>query len=145
MKPAVHAREHDLVGTWKLISASSISSKGEEDDSPYGRNPAGILTYSAEGRVTALLSYGGRKALSAFAKVEDQAEAFKTFLAYTGRYTLRADEIVHHIEIASLQSYVGKDLIRKVRFEDDRIVLTTPPTLVNGKTQTLELTWQRAG
>jgi Lipocalin-like domain len=133
-----------LVGTWKLVSASSTTSKGEQIDPPYGLNPVGFLTYTADGRVTALISYGGRKALSGSAgTIEEQAEAFKTFLAYAGRYTLTGDKITHTIEISSIQNYVDRDLIRSIKFEGDQIKLVTPPTLVNGKVQTVELIWQR--
>jgi len=133
-----------LVGTWKLVSASSTTSKGERNETPYGPNPSGFLTYSENGRMTALISYGGRAALSfGGGTQEEQAEAFKTFLAYAGSYTLSGDKVVHHIEISSIQNYVGKDLVRSVKFEGDRITLTTPPTPVNGKNQTVELIWQR--
>ena len=91
----------------------------------------------------ALISYGGRKTLSVGASPEEQAEAFKTFLAYTGRYALSGDKVTHHIEISSIQNYVGKDLVRSVKFQGDQITLLTPPTLVNGKIQTIELVWQR--
>ena len=74
---------------------------------------------------------------------EEQAEAFKTFLAYAGRYTLSGDKVTHHIEISSIQNYVDRDLVRTVKFESDRIVLVTPPTPVNGKVQIIQLTWQR--
>jgi len=91
-----------------------------------------------------MISYGGRKPLSVGAgTVEEQAEAFKTFLAYTGRYTLNGDQVTHHVEVSSIQNYVGRDLVRIVKFQGDQIVLVTPPTRVNGKVQTLELTWQR--
>jgi hypothetical protein len=53
-----------LVGTWKLVSASSTTSAGDRTESPYGPSPVGFLTYTADGRVTALISYGGRKSLS---------------------------------------------------------------------------------
>jgi len=132
-----------LVGTWKLVSASSTSSKGDRNEAPYGVGPAGFLTYTEEGRVTSLISYGGRKILSVGASPEEQAEAFNTFLAYTGRYALSGDKVTHHIEISSIQNYVGKDLVRSVKFQDDQITLLTPPTLVNGKIQTIELVWQR--
>jgi hypothetical protein len=134
-----------LVGTWKLVSASSTTSKGEPSEPPYGLNPAGVLTYTKDGRVTALISYGGRKPLSGGGTLalEEQAEAFKTFLAYAGRYTLNGDKVTHHIEVSSIQNYVDRDLVRSVRFADDRITLVTPPTLVNGKVQTIELIWQR--
>lgn len=141
-------RSDEIVGTWRLVSASSTISNGERCETPYGLNPVGLLTYTAGGRVTALISYGERKPLSfgggiMSSPVEEQAEAFKTFLAYAGRYTLRGDKVTHHIEISSIQNYVDKDLVRSVRFHGDRIILVTPPTLVNGKIQTLELIWQR--
>jgi hypothetical protein len=135
-----------LVGTWRLVSASSTTLGGERSETPYGLNPAGFLTYTEDGRVTALISYGGRKPISGrtgtFA-LEEQAEAFKTFLAYAGRFTLNGDTVIHHIEISSIQNYVDKELVRSVKFEGERIILVTPPTLVNGKVQTVELIWQR--
>jgi Lipocalin-like domain len=132
-----------LVGTWKLVSASSVTPKGERNEAAYGVGPAGVLAYSEEGRVTSVIAYGGRKLLSVGAKVEDQAEAFNTFIAYTGRYTLNDDRVVHHIEISSIQNYVGKDLVRNLQYQGDELVLTTPPTMVNGKIQSIALTWQR--
>ena len=135
-----------LVGTWKLVSASSTTSKGEPCEPPYGLSPLGFLTYTADGRVTALISYGGRKPLSGGGGAraqEEQAEAFRTFLAYAGRYTLSGDKVTHHIEISSIQNYVGKDLVRSVNFQGDQIILVTPPTPVHGKIQTVELIWQR--
>jgi hypothetical protein len=136
-----------LVGTWKLVSAAGTTSTGEQAEAPYGPSPVGFLTYTADGRVTALISYAGRKSLSvgvgAQGSMEEQAEAFKTFLAYAGRYALAGDTVTHHVEISSIQNYVGKDLVRSVKFQDDRIILVTPPTMVNGKIQTVELIWQR--
>ena len=137
----------NLVGTWKLVSASSTASTGERSETPYGPSPEGFLTYTVDGRMSSVISYGGRKPLSfgraGLALQEEQAEAFKTFLAYAGRYTLSSDEVTHHVEVSSIQNYVNKDLVRSVKFQEDRIVLITPPTPVNGKIQTVELTWQR--
>lgn len=137
--------QDDLVGTWKLLAASGTTSAGEICEAAYGPNPKGQLTYSADGRVTALISYGGRKPLSPGAtgleQQAEQAEAFKTFLAYAGRYTVSDDRVIHHIEISSVQNYVGRDLVRSVKLHGDQITLVTPPTLVNGKIQTIELIW----
>jgi hypothetical protein len=134
----------ELVGTWKLIGASGTTSAGERIETPYGVGPVGYLTYTAEGRISSVISYGGRKPLSmGGGRIEEQAEAFKTFLAYAGRYTLNGDKVIHHIEVSSIQNYVDRDLIRTVKFEGNRITLITPPTPVNGKIQTVELVWQR--
>ncbi len=132
-----------LVGTWKLVSASSMTSTGQRNAAPYGLNPVGFLTYSEDGRVTALISHDGRKRLSVGAGTEEQAEAFKTFLAYAGRYALTGHTVTHHVEISSIQNYVNKDLVRSVKFQGDQIILVTPPTRLDGKTQTIELIWQR--
>jgi hypothetical protein len=133
-----------LVGAWKLVSASSTTSSGERNETPYGSNPVGFLTYSADGRVCAMISYDGRKSLSmGGGTLEEQAEAFKTFLAYAGRYTLSGDKVTHHVEISSIQNYVDRDLVRSVTFRGDQIVLVTPPTRVNRRIQTIELVWQR--
>jgi hypothetical protein len=132
-----------LVGTWKLVSASSTTRTGERNDAPYGASPKGLLTY-ADGRVTALISDDGRKPLSAGGgNLEEQAEAFKTFLAYAGRYTFDGDKVIHHVEVSSIQNYVGKDLVRQVKFRGDQVILVTPPTRIDGKIQTVELIWQR--
>jgi hypothetical protein len=132
-----------LVGTWKLVSASSVTANGQRNETPYGIDPAGFLTYFDDGRMTSLISYGGRKLLRAIPQVEEQAEAFKTFLAYGGRYTFSGDKVIHHVEISSIQNYVGKDLVRSVKFQGDQVVLVTPPTLVNGSIQSIELIWRR--
>ncbi len=136
-----------LVGTWRLVSATSAAASGEQNEPPYGPNPAGFLIYTVEGRVSAMISYGGRKPLSVGAKaaalLEEAAEAFKTFLAYAGRYRVSDDKVIHSIEISSIQNYVNKELVRSVKFQGNQIVLITPPTMVNGKIQIIELTWQR--
>jgi len=143
----INSGNNKLVGTWKLVSASSVAASGELNEPPYGTNPVGFLTYTEDGRVTALISYGGRKPLSLGAKppalLEEQAEAFKTFLAYGGRYRLSGDKVIHFIEISSVQNYVNKELVRTLKFQGDQIVLVTPPTLVNGKIQAIELVWLR--
>lgn len=133
-----------LVGAWKLVSVSTKTSTGEINQSPYGLSPVGFLSYTEDGRVTALISYDGRKSLPVSGgTLEEQAEAYKTFFGYAGRYTLKGDKVTHTVEISSIQNYVDQNLVRWVKFEGDRIVLVTPPMPVNGKMQTFELIWQR--
>src|SRR5271168_1224594 len=104
-----------LVGTWKLVSASSTTSAGVRSETPYGAGPSGFLTYTEDGRMSTVISYGGRKPLSfgrtGLALQEEQAEAFKTFLAYAGRYVLSDGQMTHRVEVSSIQNYVNKDLV----------------------------------
>ncbi len=133
-----------LVGTWKLVSASTTTSTGERSETPYGIDPVGLLTYTDEGRIAAMISHDGRKALfSGGGSLEEQAEAFKTFFGYAGRYTVGGDKVTHHVEISSIENYVGRDLVRYFKLQGDRLTLVTPPTPVNGKTLIFELIWER--
>jgi lipocalin-like protein len=136
-----------IFGTWKLVSASTSAASGERNDAPFGPSPTGFLTYTQDGRMTAMISHGGRVRLSSndshSATVEEQAEAFRTFIGYAGRFTLNSDDIIHHVEISSIQDWVGTDLIRSIKFEGERIVLAAPPMPVDGKMQMFELIWQR--
>jgi hypothetical protein len=136
-----------ILGTWKLVSVSSTTEGGERNGAPFGESPTGLLTYTQDGRMAAMISYGGRKRLSTSdsrsAPVEEQAEAFRTFLAYAGRYTLNGDNVIHHVEISSIQDWAGTDLVRSIKFEGERMVLTAPPISAGGQMLTFQLTWQR--
>jgi hypothetical protein len=136
-----------LLGTWKLVSASSSTATGARNNAPYGPNPTGVLIYTSEGRMAVMISYGSRKPLSVADRVAaptaERAEAFATFLAYSGRYTVTGDKVVHHVELASIQNWVNTDQIRVVKYQGDRITLITPPIALNGRTEIFELVWER--
>ncbi len=109
-----------LVNTWRLVSASSSTAGGDKDDAPFGSSPTGFLSYTSDGRVNVIISHDGRKLLSVADRIaappEQRAEAFATFFAYAGRYTVNDDKVTHHVEAASVQNWVGTDLIRVLRF-----------------------------
>jgi hypothetical protein len=52
--------------------------------------------------------------------------------------------VTHHIEVSSVQNWVGTDLVRTLEVNGDRLVLKTPPSRLGGRLQIVELTWQRA-
>jgi len=135
-----------VVGAWRLVSATAFGAGQSKVDNPYGVSPAGRLVYTAEGHMAVVISHDGRKPLSGdrtSSPTQERAEAFATFLAYAGRYSLRGSEVVHHVEVASVENWAKTDLIRAVRLTPDRITLTTPPLPLGGQTQTFELVWER--
>ncbi|WP_456702170.1 lipocalin-like domain-containing protein [Bradyrhizobium sp. USDA 4449] len=135
-----------IVGTWRLIAASA-SSGTERNDAPYGPAPSGLITYTGDGRVMAIISHSGRKPLASgdriSASVDERAEAFATSFSYAGRYSLSGDRIIHHVEIASVQNWVDTNLVRHVTLGNNKITLTTPPISVGGQIRTTELVWER--
>lgn len=139
-----------LVGTWKLVSAFNVTDKGVVQEDAYGRDPIGFLTYTADGRMMALLTDGDRKRLSKYWRVapaEEKAEAFSTSLAYAGTFTVSGDKVTHHVQASSDPNRVNTDLVRIVfKLEGDRVTLrTTAPFVWDGGVQVAyqELVWDR--
>ena len=147
---AISIQKETLVGTWKLVAASNVTDKGVVYEEAYGRNPIGFLTYTADGRMMALLTDGGRKRLSKYwrgASPEEKAEAFSTSLAYAGTFTVSGDKVIHHVQASSDPNRVNTDLVRiVVKLEGDRVTLrTTAPSVWDGGVQVAyqELVWDR--
>jgi len=106
----------DLIGTWQLVEWSARA------------DAVGRLIYSGDGFMTAFLAGPG-----------GSTDA----LAYSGTWELRGgEEVVHHVSLATRESFVGKDLVRAVSWDGGDLVLTTPPTR-DGVVHVLR--WRREG
>jgi hypothetical protein len=137
-----------LVGTWKLVSGTETTNKGEVRDC-CGQNPTGLLTYTAYGRVMNIITNGGRKPLSVSdnvgAPAEERAEAFATMTAYAGRYTLNGNKVIHHIEVCSIPNAVNTDQVRLItNLKGNSLTLRTV-TMVSAGAQIAyrEFAWER--
>ncbi len=143
-----------LVGTWKLISARAIFPDGSVDTEVYGSNPTGYITYAAEGQMMVMFSRSDRPPLSGDAtspfsasmlsvSVEERAQAFSTFSAYAGIYTIKGNTVIHHVEVASIPNRVGKDLVRTFVLNGNQITLKTQPVKSDGVQKVFELLWEK--
>jgi hypothetical protein len=144
---AVAQSSDALVGTWKLVSASSSTEKGEINKAVYGPHPSGFLTYTRGGRMLVIITDDGRKPLSVAdrlaAPVDERAEAFSSLVAYAGRYTFSGDKVIHHVEVDAMQNRVNGDQVRFVTIQGNRMTLRTPPITRGGVPQSFELVWER--
>jgi hypothetical protein len=52
----------------------------------------------------------------------------KQMVAYTGRYTIAADKVIHHVDVAWNEAWIGTDLIRSYKITGDLLIITTAPT-----------------
>ena len=140
------ARNDSIIGTWKLVSAL-LTTLGGETRKLLGENPSGFLTYTGDGRMTAILASSGRQPLSVAdpvaAPAAERAEAFSSFTAYAGRYTFDGDRLTHHVEVSLFQNWVGTDQIRFAKLQGRRLTLTAPPMTIGGEQLVVELTWER--
>lgn len=139
---------HPLVGSWRLVAMENRYADGRVRY-PYGREAAGYLLYTAEGRMSATIMGGGRAPFGAeFGRgdgASEKAAAFESYLSYAGRYTFQGDRVVHHVEAALIPDWVGTDLVRLAAFQDDLLILSTEPSSRGETTRTTVITWQRVG
>jgi hypothetical protein len=139
--------KNGLVGTWKLLSVSYVMDNGQTNKEPYGPHPTGFVTYTTDKRFMVTIAFDGRKPLSVkdpiTAPVEDRAQTFVTFFAYAGRYTFTGDSVIHRVEVASLQNWVGTDQARLVTLKGDRLSLRTPSSSIGGVSHSAELVFER--
>lgn len=146
-KPAA-AKTPAIVGTWRMIAVYSWTEKDKEhvNKQAYGPHPGGLITYTADGRMSVLEVYDNRKPLSAdreAAPVQERAEAFSSMVAYAGSYTFTGDKVVHHIEVAAAPG-PNRDQTRYIAFQDaDHVSLRTPPVMRNGVAEIHEMFWER--
>lgn len=136
-----------IYGSWKLISLTHVNSRNEEMDL-YGKDPIGILTYDSAGYMNAQFGSRNREnfqdeSLSG-GKDEEILSAYKTYMAYFGRYKEEEPgKIVHDVEGALFPNWQGHQEVRFAEIIGDKLIITIPPTLVNGEEITLKAVWRK--
>lgn len=145
--PSVGGVATELVGTWRLISATQRMADGTVRPDPQtGARGNGYLMYSETGRMCAVLANPDRpKWKSEIAPVEAELRAaFDGLVAYCGTYEVHETEgyVVHHIEMDRVPNLAGTDRKRYFTLSGSRLVLRPAPPLPAGvKEWTVE--WER--
>jgi len=136
-----------FVGAWRLLSFEARTSGGEVSY-PLGRDAAGILLYSQEGYVAVSVMRGDRanfKSASIWeaASSEEKLAAFDSYSSYCGRYEVKQNKVIHHVELSLFPNWSGVGQERYFEFAGDQLTLRTPPTMIDGVEQTAIAIWQR--
>jgi len=147
--PAKDPSPNRLVGTWTLFSMTYRDEASGKETDLWGKDPIGFLTYTPGGRMSAVIAAASRKVTAASAdqaSVEEQATLFRSCFGYAGTYSLTDTGVIHHVEVASDPTWIGKDQARFVRFEGKRLIVTGPPlqTVSDPNPRVLQLVWERA-
>ena len=139
--------ENPFVGTWALVSFEVRSANGVVTY-PFGHDVRGYIIYSQDGYMSVAFMSAGRANCKSedvrASSVEEKVSAIDTYFSYCGKYELRGDKVVHHIEVSVFPNWTGRDQERIYRFEGDRLILSTPPLLIEGVEQTAHLSWKRS-
>jgi hypothetical protein len=132
------------VGTWKLLSCFMEDIETKEQKAVWGEHPNGWLTLTAAGHWIVVQTAEGRKIPQTD---EDRCAAFRSMLAYCGKYRTDADKILINVDIAWDESWSGTEQTRFFRIEGDKLhIEAAPQRYVNlgDKIMRAVLIWQRA-
>ena len=135
-----------LQGTWKLVSAVREEIPSGATTTMFGERPQGVLNYSPEGRMIALIAHGNRKAAAAGRATPAEAEAlYRSMLSYGGRYSVADDVVTHHVDISWNEKFTGGEQKRHFKLDDNRLTLSTPqsPDPIDGKMSVRRLVWEK--
>jgi hypothetical protein len=134
-----------LLGTWKLVSAvrEEIPSGAKTD--LFGANPQGVLNYSPEGRMIALIAHGDRKAPNGKPTPAEAQALYGSMLSYAGAYTVEDDVVTHHVDISWNESFTGSKQKRHFKLDGNRLILSTPQSAdpIEGKLSVRRMTWEK--
>jgi hypothetical protein len=122
------ADDRALVGTWKLKSFVREISRTGEHYNQLGEHPEGIISYSEDGRMYAILLAGDRvKPQGEPATDTEQLALFKSMISYAGTYTVEGSKVVHHVDLSWNGARAGGDQVRYFTLDGDTLTIKTAP------------------
>ena len=136
------ARE-GLVGTWNLVSCLMEDLNTKERVPVWGERPNGRLVLTDNGQWLVVQTAEGRKAPQTN---DDRSAAFRSMLAYGGRYRAEGRTITINVDIAWDESWTGTQQVRFYSVEGDLLHIEAAPQRyanLGDKLMRGILTWQR--
>jgi len=134
-----------FIGTWKLVSFEYRSE--DQVTYPFGKTPVGYIMYNDEGYMSVALMASNRQRFSSTDLIggttEELVAAASTYITYCGKYEVTEDKVVHLIEVSFYPNWIGEKQVRFYKFEEDKLILSTPLAIIGGKQQSGYLIWKR--
>jgi hypothetical protein len=133
-----------LIGSWRLVSYETRDDAGRTGK-PYG-DAVGQLSYDAHGNMCGQVMRPDRVAVGIGDGAAPQMRAaYLGYIAYFGTYEVAADgrSVVHHVQGSLNPAWVGRDQVRAMRFDGERLVLSADVPKSGGLV-THQLTWERS-
>lgn len=138
-----------FVGAWRLLSFEVRTSSGEVSY-PLGRDAVGLLLYDPQGHMAVSVMRAGRAHFKTgeiweiwAGNSEEKLAAFESYNSYSGRYEVKDDKVIHHVELSLFPNWIGESQERYFEFAGDRLTLSTPDTTADGMERTWIAIWER--
>ena len=119
-----------LVGAWQLVSyVSTPKDSTKQATYPLGKDPKGILLYTADGYMSAQI-----QVLEPAKELDTNSTQLTGYLGYTGPFYIdeTGSEIVlqHHMSLSSFPAWLGDTQRRLARLNGDILVLSAESEIV---------------
>jgi len=137
----------DLEGVWRLHSWFIHYPDGRDSGAPFGKDPAGLLLYSPDGWMSAIVHRANRAAFPAGVsprKLDDGliAEAYWSYFHYAGTWRIENDRVIHNVRHSLNPAMVGTEQVRQMTLNPPHLTLTGVEPVRAGQ-RTHELQWFR--
>lgn len=138
----------DLVGAWELVRWEIGYSDGREVSLPYGEDAEGMIMYTPNGYMSAVLRPRKRGPVSTQyvrqAPAEEKAKLFDTLMYYGGPFRIEGNDVIHCVEHALNPDLAGTEQVRHVAFDGDILYLTGEEKIEGHDLVRLhKVTWRR--
>ena len=131
---------------WLATTPTGEPSTRPKPTTMFGAKPQGVLNYSPEGRMLALIAHGERKAAAGGRATPAEAEAlYRSMLSYGGSYSVAGDVVTHHVDISWNETFTGGEQKRHFMLDGNRLTLSTPQSNdpIDGKMSVRRLIWEK--
>lgn len=123
------ASQSSLVGAWRLISWQIFNAEDAPFTEPFGTEPDGLLQYTADGCMSAVVCRSKRTPLPQGVsprrvKPELLADCYRSYFHYAGRWQIEGDSVIHNVEFGLNPNMVGTQQVRQMRFDGNTLTLT---------------------
>ncbi len=135
-----------LIGGWRLAGWDIVSADGRVTH-PFGPAPEGMILYTPDGHMSALIAEAGRKPLSAAsmktAPEAERADAFASFFAYGGTWRVEGDDVIHVVTTALNPAFVGTEQRRRMAFDGTGLTLSADEPDGRGGSRRHAIRWRK--
>lgn len=138
-----------LAGAWRLVAWTIEYPATGRVTQPFGPHPEGLLLYTPDGYMSAMLQRPGRSRLSrsdphAVSDAE-KAAAFGGYMHYAGTWSVTAGCVVHEVGLAMNPNLLGTRQVRRATLAGDELRLEADePLEAAGQVRRHRLSWRRA-
>jgi len=138
----------DIIGAWQLQTWLIHYQDGRDPGIPYGKQPSGLLLYSADGWMSATVHRSDREPLPADRSPRDLspglvAQAYWSYFHYAGPWRIEGDTVIHSVRHSLNPAMVGTEQVRLMKLAGSMLTLNGIEAIKDGSRRH-ELVWRRA-